>query len=234
MSSEHSQADRDFFLRWVRGTFAGWLLGFLLLIVGAIVGDLIGMWGSNFIVGIGMGAGVGYAQGRMRSPVSSIPWLMGRAVMRRASVFLMIVMIVLAPAVASAQESSSRIIGVGDAPSLLFLAGRGARTPQPRFAESAAAIELDAALGLHRLGPQRSSVSGWAMVGYGVFTAFNFFLAGTMLDLLPAASDSDTGVRYWTGGLGVALGAGIAVWGCKKRGCYWGTKKRMPTIRDDV
>lgn len=65
MSSEHSQADRHFFARWVRGTFAGWLLGFVFIILGAIAGDLIGMRESQFIVGIGMGAGVGYAQGRV-------------------------------------------------------------------------------------------------------------------------------------------------------------------------
>lgn len=69
MSSEHSQADRHFFTRWVRGTFAGWLLGFVFIILGAIAGDLIGGGESQFesqsIVGIGMGAGVGYAQGRV-------------------------------------------------------------------------------------------------------------------------------------------------------------------------
>jgi hypothetical protein len=67
MSPEHSQADRQFFTRWVRGTFAGWLLGFVFIILAAIAGDLIGMGQgeSQFIVGIGMGAGVGYAQGRM-------------------------------------------------------------------------------------------------------------------------------------------------------------------------
>ena len=67
MSPEHSQADRQFFTRWVRGTFAGWLLGFVFIILAAIAGDLIGIGEreSQFIVGIGMGAGVGYAQGRV-------------------------------------------------------------------------------------------------------------------------------------------------------------------------
>ena len=65
MSSEHIQADRALFARWVRGTFLGYLLGFVVIILGGIVGDLIGLPGSNFIVGIGMGVGVGYAQGRV-------------------------------------------------------------------------------------------------------------------------------------------------------------------------
>ena len=65
MSSEHIQADRHFFIRWVRATFAGYLLGFVLIILGGIAGDLIGMPESQFIVGVGMGAGVGFAQGRM-------------------------------------------------------------------------------------------------------------------------------------------------------------------------
>lgn len=67
MSPEHSQTDRQFFTRWVRGTFVGWVLGFILIILAAITGDLIGTGEteSQFIVGIGMGAGVGYIQGRM-------------------------------------------------------------------------------------------------------------------------------------------------------------------------
>ncbi|MCK4775231.1 MAG: hypothetical protein KAT30_10615 [Candidatus Krumholzibacteria bacterium] len=64
ISSEHGQADRRFFTRWVLATFAGYCLGFVLTILGAIAGDLIGMPESQFIVGIGMGAGVGFAQGR--------------------------------------------------------------------------------------------------------------------------------------------------------------------------
>ena len=67
MSADHSQADRKFFTRWVRGTFAGWLLGFMFIVLGAVGADLIGTGESEsqFIVGIAMGAGVGYAQGRV-------------------------------------------------------------------------------------------------------------------------------------------------------------------------
>ena len=68
MCSEHIRADRHFFTRWVRATFLGYLLGFVLILLGGIVGDLLGLPGSDFIVGIGMGLGVGYAQGRMARP----------------------------------------------------------------------------------------------------------------------------------------------------------------------
>lgn len=67
MSTDHNQAGRKAFTRWVRGTFGGWLLGFVFIVLGAVAGDLIGMGEreSQFIVGITMGAGVGYAQGRV-------------------------------------------------------------------------------------------------------------------------------------------------------------------------
>jgi len=45
-------------------TFLGWLLGFVLVIVLAIAWDVIG-GGAQFMIGIGMGAGVGLAQGRV-------------------------------------------------------------------------------------------------------------------------------------------------------------------------
>jgi hypothetical protein len=67
MGSEHIQADRHFFTRWVRATFIGYLLGFVFILLGGIVGDLLGLPGSDFILGIGIGLGVGYAQGRTAS-----------------------------------------------------------------------------------------------------------------------------------------------------------------------
>ncbi len=58
-------ADRTFFIRWVRGTFFGWLLGFVISMVGLMLGELISMPGDEFGFGIGMGVGVGYAQARV-------------------------------------------------------------------------------------------------------------------------------------------------------------------------
>ncbi|MFQ5719817.1 MAG: hypothetical protein ACE5IK_09735, partial [Acidobacteriota bacterium] len=67
MSSEHRQEDRQFLARWVRDTCFGWLVGLVVIIVAGIGGDLIGAGeaDSQFIIGLGMGAGVGYAQGRV-------------------------------------------------------------------------------------------------------------------------------------------------------------------------
>ncbi|RMG26798.1 MAG: hypothetical protein D6724_01060, partial [Armatimonadetes bacterium] len=76
MSVDHSQADREFFTRWVRATFAGWLLGFVFVVLAAVGGDLIGIGDreSQFIVGIAMGAGVGYAQGRVMRQWLGATW----------------------------------------------------------------------------------------------------------------------------------------------------------------
>lgn len=76
MSAYHDQAERKFFTRWVRGTFGGWLLGFVFILLGAIAGDLLGMGESEsqFIVGVAMGAGVGYAQGRVARQWFGATW----------------------------------------------------------------------------------------------------------------------------------------------------------------
>lgn len=52
------------FARWVRATFVGWILGIPLIIVAALLGELFGVGGMQFLVGAGMGAGVGLMQGR--------------------------------------------------------------------------------------------------------------------------------------------------------------------------
>ncbi|MFQ5748655.1 MAG: hypothetical protein ACE5H3_04260 [Planctomycetota bacterium] len=52
---------------WVRATFLGWLLGVVLVVLAAMGGDWIGNGeeDSQWVVGLGMGAGVGFAQGRV-------------------------------------------------------------------------------------------------------------------------------------------------------------------------
>jgi len=82
MNSDHGRADRRLFVRWVRGTFFGYLLGFVLILVGGIVGDLVGLPGSDFMVGIGMGVGVGYMQGRALKPWLGAPsrWVWATAI----------------------------------------------------------------------------------------------------------------------------------------------------------
>lgn len=64
MGNEPKEVERHYFARWVRHTFFGWLLGFVMVIVLAIAWDVVG-GGAQFMVGVGMGAGVGYAQWRL-------------------------------------------------------------------------------------------------------------------------------------------------------------------------
>ena len=71
------QADRHLFTGWLLATFAGWLLGLALILAAAFLGDLLGSGGSQFILGAGMGTGVGYMQGRIVKYLSDEagPWL---------------------------------------------------------------------------------------------------------------------------------------------------------------
>lgn len=52
------------YAHWVRNTTIGWLLGFVLVVVLAVAWDMIG-GGAQFVVGVGMGTGVGYLQARV-------------------------------------------------------------------------------------------------------------------------------------------------------------------------
>ncbi len=76
MSTEPERVDRRFYVRWVRATSLGWLLGFGLVIVLAMAWNLVG-GGAQFMVGVGMGAGVGYMQSRMIGEWvdSTRPWM---------------------------------------------------------------------------------------------------------------------------------------------------------------
>jgi len=54
---------RDLLLSWTKATFYGWFLGFLLVVVLTLVAGAFG--GTlQFMVGLGMGGGVGHMQGR--------------------------------------------------------------------------------------------------------------------------------------------------------------------------
>ena len=64
MSTDARQADQRTYVRWIRATSLGWLIGFALVIVLALAWDMLG-GGAQFMVGVGMGAGVGYMQSRM-------------------------------------------------------------------------------------------------------------------------------------------------------------------------
>lgn len=68
MSSKPTEVDRRLFGRWVLATSAGWLLGFVFIMLGAILADLMGVEDAQFFVGIGMGTGIGYGQLRWVGP----------------------------------------------------------------------------------------------------------------------------------------------------------------------
>lgn len=50
--------------RWVRATWGGWLLGVPFIVVFALAGELVGIGGAQWLVGAGMGAGLGLLQAR--------------------------------------------------------------------------------------------------------------------------------------------------------------------------
>ncbi|MCJ7714533.1 hypothetical protein MUO66_08780, partial [Candidatus Bathyarchaeota archaeon] len=64
MEKETLLLDNRFMLRWVGANIIGWLIGFVLVIVLAQAWELIG-GGAQFMVGVGMGAGVGVLQSRV-------------------------------------------------------------------------------------------------------------------------------------------------------------------------
>ncbi len=55
--------------RWIRSTWIGWLLGVPLIVIFALLGELVGIGGSQGLVGLAMGAGVGWMQRRTLVPV---------------------------------------------------------------------------------------------------------------------------------------------------------------------
>ena len=59
---------------WIRATWLGWILGLPILIGLALLGEAVGVGGVQFIVGLGMGAGVGLMQARaLRGVIASPP-----------------------------------------------------------------------------------------------------------------------------------------------------------------
>lgn len=57
--------DRRLFFSWIRATWIGWLLGIPIIIALALMGEAIHIGGAQFLVGAGMGTGVGLIQGRV-------------------------------------------------------------------------------------------------------------------------------------------------------------------------
>lgn len=69
--------DRKLFVSWVRATWLGWLLGVPIIILLALIGEAIGIGGAQVLVGVGMGTGIGFMQGRVIKGIlhNSTPWL---------------------------------------------------------------------------------------------------------------------------------------------------------------
>lgn len=60
-----SATDQPDFRSWVKATTFGWWLGFVVVVVLVLALDVVAnVGGVQFVVGVGMGAGVGYIQGR--------------------------------------------------------------------------------------------------------------------------------------------------------------------------
>ena len=53
------------FRLWTRATLAGWVLGIPCIVALALVGELLGIGGSQVLVGAGMGIGLGLTQSRV-------------------------------------------------------------------------------------------------------------------------------------------------------------------------
>jgi len=66
MNSQTSEPTAHLFGRWVFATSWGWLLGFVFIMIGGIAADvLLSAERAQFFLGLGMGAGIGYAQVRV-------------------------------------------------------------------------------------------------------------------------------------------------------------------------
>lgn len=57
--------DRKLIISWIRLTWLGWLLGVPIITVLALIGEAVGIGGSQSLVGVGMGTGIGLMQGRV-------------------------------------------------------------------------------------------------------------------------------------------------------------------------
>jgi len=55
--------------RWIQATWLGWLLGLPGIVALALLGELLGLGGTQVAVGLGMGSGVGLSQARALRPL---------------------------------------------------------------------------------------------------------------------------------------------------------------------
>lgn len=67
--------------RWIRATFLGWMLGFVLAIALVLLAEGVGLPALQFPLALGMGTGVGLVQARLVSPYigARAPWVLACA-----------------------------------------------------------------------------------------------------------------------------------------------------------
>ena len=66
--------EQKFFWKWVRLSGAGWMLGIPFVAALALLGEAVGIGGIQVLVGLGMGAGMGWMQGRLMHGVLQQFW----------------------------------------------------------------------------------------------------------------------------------------------------------------
>jgi hypothetical protein len=60
--------------QWTLNTIYGWLIGFVCVVILALISDAVGLGNSQFFVGAGMAAGVGFMQNRLLRSKGSWNW----------------------------------------------------------------------------------------------------------------------------------------------------------------
>lgn len=67
---------RRLYVRWIKATGLGWLLGIPCIAGLALIAELLGIGGAQVMVGAGMGVGVGFMQGRTLRGIlpRAAPW----------------------------------------------------------------------------------------------------------------------------------------------------------------
>jgi hypothetical protein len=80
--SEISDVQKPLLTQWLKATFLGWLLAFVAIIVLALIGEGLGLGGSQFFVGVGAGLGIGYTQARLLQKRfgTGLSWMWGSAI----------------------------------------------------------------------------------------------------------------------------------------------------------
>jgi len=73
MKAKQIEIESRFVVRWLWATSLGWLLGFVVLVVLAFAWSPFGDE-AQFMVGVGMGFGVGFVQSRVLKKLITSPW----------------------------------------------------------------------------------------------------------------------------------------------------------------